>query len=146
MKKFLIVLLLGFLSCNVAMAKDNYGFIDLPYILSKYSVAANVNSVVKQREAEIQKMLKDANTKIAATNDATAKKNLEANAKKQIQTKIDSLAAYKKQQNPKIESAINNAIAKVAKTNNYALILSGNSVVYGATNVSDLVIKELNQR
>ena len=146
MKKLCILLVLGFLSCNFAMAKDNYGFIDLPYILSKYSVSANVNSAVKQRENEIQKLLNDANAKIAATKDATAKKNIEASAKKQIQAKIDALAAYKKQQNPKIESAINNAIAKVAKTNNYALILSGNSVVYGATNVSDLVLKELNQR
>ena len=146
MKKLLIILLLGLMSCNLAMAKDNYGFIDLPYILNKYSVSANVNSVVKQREAEIQKLLKDANTRIAAAKDQITKKNIEDSAKKQIQPKLDSLAAYKKQQNTKIETAINNAIAKVAKANNYALILSGNSVVYGAVNVSDLVLKELNQR
>ena len=54
------------------------------------------------------------------------------------------MAKQKKQQNTKLESNINAAIAKVAKANNYALILNGNSVVYGATNVTDLVLKELN--
>ena len=146
MKKLCIVLLLSFITCSFAMAKDNYGFIDLPYILSKYSAAANVNSVVKQRDAEIQRLLGEANKKMAATKDATAKKNIEAAAKKQIQPKLDSLAAYRKQQNAKIETAINDAISKVAKANNYVLILSGNSVVYGATNISDLVLRELNQR
>lgn len=146
MKKLCLLLVLSFMSCSFAMAKDNYGFIDLPYILNKYTVSANVNSVIKQRENEIQKLLKDANTKMASAKDETTKKTIEANAKKQIQPKLDSLATYRKQQNAKIETAINTAISKVAKANNYALILSGNSVVYGATNISDLVVRELNQR
>ena len=146
MKKLILLFTLLLMTCSFACAKDNYGFVDLPYILSKYSVSANVNSVIKQREAEIQKLLNDANTKMAATKDSAAKKNIEASAKKQIQPKLDSLGTYKKQQNAKIEAALNAAITKVGKTGNYALILNGNSVVFGATNVSDLVLKELNQK
>ncbi len=146
MKKLFLLFTLLIMTCGFASAKDNYGFVDIPYILSKYSVSANVNSVIKQREAEIQKLLNDANTKMAATKDTAAKKNIEASAKKQIQPKLDSLGAYKKQQNTKIESALNAAIAKVGKNGNYALILNGNSVVFGATNVSDLVLKELTQK
>ena len=144
MKKLILLLSVFAMTCGFACAKDNYGFVDVPYILSKYSVSANVNSVVKQREAEIQRLLNDANKKMAATNDATAKKNIEATAKKQIQPKLDALTTYQKQQNAKLQSNINAAISKVAKANNYALILNGNSVVYGATNVTDLVVKELN--
>lgn len=146
MKKILILLTLCFMSCGFAMAKDNYGFIDLPYIMSKYSASVNYTNALKQRDAEIQKMVKEANTKIAATKDAAAKKNIEASYVKQIRAKIDAMEAYKKQNGVKIQSAINTAIDKVGKTNNYALILSGSSVVYGATNVSDLVLRELNQR
>lgn len=144
MKKFLSLLVLMLMTCGFAIAKDNYGFIDTNYIMSKYSVAVNVTSNVKQRENEIQRLLNDANKKMTATNDATAKKNIEANAKKQIQPKLDALVNYQKQQNTKLQNNINAAIAKVAKANNYALILNGNSVVYGATNVTDLVLKELN--
>lgn len=146
MKKFSLLIILAFLSSNLSFAKDNYGFIDLPYILNKYSVSVSFNNAVKQKEAEIQKMLNSANSKIVATKDVNSKKIIEANAKKQIQPKLDSLVSYKKQQNAKIEAAINVAISKVAKTYNYDLILSGNSVVYGATNVSDLILKELNKK
>ena len=144
MKKILSLLILMLLSSSLAMAKDNYGFIDVNYIMSKYSVAVNITSNVKQRETEIQKLLNDANKKIAATSDANAKKTIEANAKKQIQPKLDALSSYQKQQNTKLQNNINAAISKVAKANNYALILNGNSVAYGATNVTDLVLKELN--
>ena len=132
------------MSCGFAQAKDNYGFIDANYIMSKYTMAINVNSNVKQREAEIQRLLADANKKMAAAKDNAAKKNIEANAKKQIQPKLDAMQNYKKQQYAKIGTNINAAIAKVAKANNYALILNGDSVAFGAVNVSDLVLKELN--
>ena len=132
------------MSCCFAIAKDNYGYIDVNYIMSKYSVAVNYTSNVKQRENEIQRLLNDANKKMAATADANAKKTIEANAKKQIQPKLDALVSYQKQQNTKVQNNINAAIAKVAKANNYALILNGNSVAYGATNVTDLVLRELN--
>ena len=145
MKKFCLLLVLTFLSCNLAMAKDNYGFINLPYIMSKYSVAVSVQNNIKQRETEIQRLLNDANKRIAATKDEATKKNIEAAAKKQIQPKLDSLTSYKKQQYEKIQLSINNAISKVAKANNYALILNDASVAYGATNVSDLILKELAQ-
>ncbi len=132
------------MSSSLAMAKDNYGFIDANYIMSKYTVAVNVQSNVKQRENEIQRLLAEANKKIAAAKDETTKKTLEANAKKQIQPKLNALQSYRKQQYQKIENNINNAITKVAKANNYALILNGNSVAYGAVNVSDMVVRELN--
>ena len=144
MKKIISLLVLLFMTCGFAMAKDNYGFIDTNLIMSKYSVAINITSNVKQRQNEIQRLLADANKKMAAAKDDVSKKTIEANAKKQIQPKLDALASYQKQQNTKLESNINAAIAKVAKANNYALILNGNSVVYGATNVTDLVLKELN--
>lgn len=144
MKKIISLLVLLFMSCGFALSKDNYGFIDANLIMSKYSVAINITSNVKQRQNEIQRLLADANKKMAAAKDDVSKKTIEANAKKQIQPKLDALASYQKQQNTKLESNINAAIAKVAKANNYALILNGNSVVYGATNVTDLVLKELN--
>ena len=144
MKKITTLVVLLFMSCGFALAKDNYGFIDVNYIMNKYSSAVTYTNSVKQREAEIQRLLNDANKKMAATNDATAKKNIEATAKKQIQPKLDALTTYQKQQNAKLQSNINAAISKVAKANNYALILNGNSVVYGATNVTELVVKELN--
>ena len=144
MKKILCLLVIIIMSCGFAMAKDNYGFIDVNYIMSKYSVAVNFTSNVKQRENEIQRLLNDANKKMKATTDAAAKKNIEAAAKKQIQPKLDALVSYQKQQNTKIQNNINAAITKVANANNYALILNGNSVVYGATNVSELVLRELN--
>ena len=146
MKKLGIIAVLFFMTCGIACAKDNYGFIDLPYIMSKYSVAVSVNKNVKQREAEIQKLLNDANKKLAATKDETVKKSIEDAAKKQIQPKLDSLTAYQKQQNAKIEASLTTAVSKVAKNGNYALILNGNSVAFGAVNVSDLVLRELNQR
>ena len=144
MKKIISLLVLLFMTCGFAMAKDNYGFIDTNLIMSRYSVALNITSNVKQRQNEIQRLLADANKKMAAAKDDVSKKTIEANAKKQIQPKLDALASYQKQQNTKLENNINAAIAKVAKANNYALILNGNSVVYGATNVTDLVLKELN--
>ena len=144
MKKLCLLLIMAFVSCGFACAKDNYGFIDTNYIMTKYTVAANINNNVKQKEAEIQRLLADANKRIAATKDATTKKTLEANAKRQIQPKLDALQSYKRQQYSKIETNINSAISKVAKANNYALILNGNSVAYGAVNVSDLVVRELN--
>ena len=132
------------MSVTFANAKDNYGFIDANYIMSKYTVAVNINNNVKQREVEIQRLLADANKKILATKDETTKKSIEATAKKQIQPKLDALQTYKKQQYSKVETNINSAISKVAKANNYVLILNGNAVAFGATNVSDLVLKELN--
>ena len=145
MRKLFLLVILAFVSCGLANAKDNYGFIDASYIMNKYSVAVNINSSIKQRESEIQRLLADANKKIAATKDENTKKMIEANAKKQIQPKLDALQSYKKQQYSKIEANINKAISKVAKANNYALILNGNSVAFGAVNVSDLVVRELNQ-
>ncbi|MBQ7450656.1 OmpH family outer membrane protein [bacterium] len=144
MKKIITLFVLLFMSCGFAMAKDNYGFIDINTIMAKYTVAANYTNSVKQRQTEIQKLLTDANKKLTATKDETAKKTIEANAKKQIQPKLDALATYQKQQSTKIQNNINAAISKVAKANNYALVLNGNSVAFGAVNITDLVVKELN--
>lgn len=95
MKKLFILLTLCFMSCSFAMAKDNYGFIDLPYIMSKYSASVNYTNALKQKDAEIKKLVKEANTKLAATKDATAKKNIEASYVKQIKAKIDAADAYR---------------------------------------------------
>ena len=146
MKKLCILLAMILLSSNFAFSKDNYGFIDLPYIMSKYPAAVSVNNSVKQKENEIQRLLNDANKRMAAAKDATSKKLIEDTAKKQIQPKLDALGAYQKQQNAKIQTSLNNAVATVARNGNYALILNGNSVAFGAVNVSDLVLKELNKR
>jgi len=143
MKKLLILLGLCFLAGNFAMAKDNYGYIDDYYIMQKYSVAVSTNKVIVQREAEINKLVKNAEAKVKAAKDENSKKLIANTEQKQIQPKLDSLLAYREQQRKKIEANINAAVAKVAKTYNYALILKSPSVSYGAVNVSDLVLKEL---
>ena len=132
------------MSCGFAAAKDNYGFIDINTVMSKYTVAASYTNNVKQKQNEIERLLADANKKIAAAKDDATKKTIEANAKKQIQPKLDAMSNYQKQQGVKVQNNINQAISKVAKTYNYALILNGNAVAFGAVNVTDLVVKELN--
>ena len=103
MKKLFILLALCFMSCSFAMAKDNYGFIDLPYIMSKYSASVSYTNTLRQKDAEIKKLVKEENAKISATKDATAKKNIEAYYVKQIKAKIDAADAYRKQNGVKIQ-------------------------------------------
>ena len=47
------------MSCGFAVAKDNYGFIDINTIMTKYTVAASYTNNVKQKQNEIERLFGD---------------------------------------------------------------------------------------
>ncbi len=143
MKK-LFTLIALFALCSPVFAADKYASVDLDKVLKGYKKTDTINKTFQKREAEIRVFIVDAQKSVvAATTDADRKK-LEEKYSKELKAKMDKLQKDKLAALQGLEKDVKKAIDAEGKKGVYALILTSNTTLYGAVDISDSIIKTLN--
>lgn len=143
MKKLLTLIAL-FALCSPVFAADKYASVDLDKVLKGYKKTDTINKTFQKREAEIRVFIVDAQKSVvAATTDADRKK-LEEKYSKELKAKMDKLQKDKLAALQGLEKDVKKAIDAEGKKGVYALILTSNTTLYGAVDISDSIIKTLN--
>ncbi len=143
MKKFFVLLALLAFSAPV-FAADKYASVDLDKVLKGYKKTDVINKTFQKREADIRVFIVDAQKSVVgATTDAERKK-LEDKYAKELKSKMDKLQKDKIAALQGLEKDVRKAIEIEGKKGVYALILTSNNALYGAVDISDSIIKNLN--
>ena len=143
MKKLLTLIALLSLTAPV-FAADKYASVDLEKVLKGYKKTAVINQTFQKREADIRVFIVDAQKSVvAATTDAERKK-LEEKYAKELKSKMGKLQKDKIAALQGLEKDVKKAIDEEGKKGTYALILTSNNTLYGAVDISDSIIKNLN--
>ena len=143
MKKFFVLLALLAFSAPV-FAADKYASVDLDKVLKGYKKTDVINKTFQKREADIRVFIVDAQKSVVgATTDAERKK-LEDKYAKELKSKMDKLQKDKIAALQGLEKDVRKAIEIEGKKGVYALILTNNNALYGAVDISDSIIKNLN--
>ena len=147
MKKVILSLMcLISLSSISALAVDKYGYVNFKQVMSSYNQAKKVQNTLKSKEDTMQKFIAENQAAISKASSPEEKKRLEEKAGTQIQKMISDIRAYSAKEIKTVEDNLEKAIQSVGKKHNYTLIFSDASVFYGAEDITNLVIDELNKK
>lgn len=150
MKKFKLFItsllcMIVFLSCSaIANAKET-GVIDLNKIIENYTEAQEIAADLKVKESELQKFVVEAQEKIKDAKSPVEKKNLEEKLGEQFNIKRKAFARQQSEKWQEIETKIFEKIEQLSKEKNFELVLNKQAVIIGGNDITDEVIKQLNE-
>lgn len=138
---------LGFTASNFAVSKVPANFavatVDIQRVVAN---SAQVNSL-KQEEAQkkddLMNFVKNARADVAKETDKAKKKTLEDKYNKQLNEMKQKIESDYTKKLHDIDSNITKAVQTKAKAENYDVVLSKNVVLYGGTDITDEVSKEV---
>lgn len=122
------------------------GTVDADKIIGNYSRAQDVEADLKVKEAEIQKFIAEAQKKIKAASTPVEKSNLEKELSEEFRLKQTEYRQMQLQESKKINDDIISAIEKVAKDSSIDLVLAKGAVFIGGSDITDEVLKALNNK
>ena len=102
------------------------------------------NKTFQKREADIRVFIVDAQKSVVAATTEADRKKLEEKYSKELKAKMDKLQKDKIAALQGLEKDVKKAIDAEGKKGVYALILTNNTTLYGAVDISDSIIKTLN--
>lgn len=140
MKKVLLALGLLMTMSVSAQAAEKYATVNVEYVMSKYPAAQQATDALRKQELDIQKFVLDARKDLEKTPDAQ-KQAKEEKYNKDLQAKAMNLRNQEEAKGKEIYAKFDAAVKSVAKAGGYTLVLP--AALYGATDISDSVIKAL---
>mgnify|MGYP002707161252 FL=1 len=143
MKKILSTLGLLTVMALPSVAAEKYGIVNVDYVMSKYPAALQANDSIRRQETEIQKFLLDARKDLEKTPESQRKAK-EEKYNKELQTKAMALRQQEEKKGQELFNKFDAAVKAVARENGFTLIVP--AALYGASDISDLVIKKLNSK
>ena len=143
MKKILSTLGLLTVMALPSAAAEKYGIVNVDYVMSKYPAALQANDAIRRQETEIQKFLLDARKDLEKTPEAQRKAK-EEKYNKELQTKAMALRQQEEKKGQELFNKFDAAVKAVARENGFTLIVP--AALYGASDISDLVVKKLNSK
>lgn len=143
MKKLLTLFAIIALSAPV-FATDKYASVDIDKVLKGYKKTDAINKTFQKREADIRVFIVDAQKNVVAATTEADRKKLEEKYSKELKAKMDKLQKDKIAALQGLEKDVKKAIDAEGKKGVYALILTNNTTLYGAVDISDSIIKTLN--
>lgn len=143
MKKILSTLGLLTVMALPSVAAEKYGIVNVDYVMSKYPAALQANDAIRRQETEIQKFLLDARKDLEKTPEAQRKAK-EEKYNKELQTKAMALRQQEEKKGQELFNKFDAAVKAVARENGFTLIVP--AALYGASDISDLVVKKLNSK
>ncbi|MDO5305988.1 MAG: OmpH family outer membrane protein [bacterium] len=126
-----------------SVAAEKYGVVNVDYVMSKYPAALQANDAIRRQETEVQKFLLDARKDLEKTPESQRKAK-EEKYNKELQTKAMALRQQEEKKGQELFNKFDAAVKAVARENGYTLIVP--AALYGASDISDLVIKKLNAK
>lgn len=140
MKKLLLTLTLLTATAVSVNAAEKYATVNVDYVMSKYPAAIQATESLKKQEAEIQQFVLNARKDLEKTPDAQ-KKAKEEKYNKELQTKAANLRKQEEAKGKEIFDKFEAAVQTTAKAGGYTLVVP--AALYGATDISDSVLKNL---
>ena len=140
MKKLFLTLGLLAVTAIPSIAAEKYATVNVEYVMSKYPAAQQATETLRKEEMNIQKFVMTARQDLDKTLDAQ-KKAKEQKYNKELQQKALNLRKQEETQGREIYSKFDAAVKATAKAGGYTLVLP--AALYGATDISDAVLKNL---
>lgn len=126
------------------LAKTNMAVIDIPRVLQ---ASPEVKALKLEQEKNIQSLMETIEKAKKEIATATDKKKADSLNEKYVKELAQKKAAMEKAYEQKlisIEDSIQKTIDEQGKAEGYDIIFSKNSVLYGGTDITDGIIKKLN--
>ncbi len=150
-RKFSQLVLTAILAASFAMASKaidlKVATINSNKIIQSYPKAQKLMQDLAKSETDLNKKILEKKAALEkAKNENKTQTELQMMAEQmrlEIEPEAKKLEADSNKRSDEIEASIKQAIDAVAKENKYDLILTEEAVLYGGTDVSDLVIKKL---
>lgn len=140
MKKLLLTLGLLAVTAIPSIAAEKYATVNVEYVMSKYPAAKQATEALRKEEMNIQKFVLNARQDLDKTPEAQ-KKAKEEKYNKELQTKAMNLRKQEEAKGREIYTKFDSAVKAVAKEGGYSLVLP--AALYGATDISEAVVKKL---
>jgi len=121
------------------------GVVDLTKVIENYTKAQEVSADLKVKETELQKFIADAQKKINDAKTPLEKKNIEEKLSEEFNIKRNVFAKEQAEKWQQIEEEIIVKINEVSKEKNLELILNKQAVIIGGEEITEEVIKRLNE-
>lgn len=140
MKKIISAMGLMAVMALPSIAAEKYGVVNVDYVMSKYPAALQANDAIRKQETEVQKFLLNARKDLEKTPESQRKAK-EEKYNKELQTKAMALRQQEEKTGQELFNKFDAAVKAVAKEGGYSLVVP--AALYGATDISDLVVKKL---
>lgn len=152
MKKNLKLAVLMLCSAVAGVTFNNFAMSDVPpnYKVATVNVPQIVNSsekinILKSQQKikvkELMAFVDKARKEVDSEKDANKKKSLEDKYDKELANKKAQIDKEYAQKLTDIDKEITKTIEEIAKKNNYDLVLTSNSVVYGGADITQDIVK-----
>jgi len=141
----LAAIIMSVLISNTGAFAEEIGTVDINKIVNNYSKAQEVVADLKVKESELQKFVAEAR-KDLKSNTTSDKKVLEDKYNKELKQKSDAFKQEEIKQLSVIQENIATAIKNVADTKNIKSVFKKESMIMGAQDLTDEVIKTLNTK
>ena len=143
------IVLLAVMSVMLGYSAKSYAVgtavVDLDKIRENYTVSQELSADLKIKESELQKFVADAQKQIQEAKTPLEKKNLEEKLGEQFNIKRNAYAKDQSQKWGVIEDTVVKSIKEVAASKKFDLVLNKQVVIDGGSDITDEVIKKLNQ-
>lgn len=143
MKKLLMSIGLLSVLAMPSMAAEKYATVNVEYVMSKYPAAQQATEWLRKEELSIQKFVLDARKDIEKTPEAQRAAK-EEKYNKELQTKAMNMRQQQESKGKDIFNKFDSAVKAVAKSGGYTLVVP--AALYGATDISDAVLKQLGNK
>ncbi|MDD3012261.1 MAG: OmpH family outer membrane protein [Candidatus Gastranaerophilales bacterium] len=142
----ILTVMISLFNFNASALADQLGVVDINKILQDYSKSQSARADIKIKEAEIQKFIENAKKSVNAAKTKTEKKKLEAKYNTDLKQKVTAINAAQSRKLQEIQTNIFNAVKCVAAQKQISTVLTKESVILGGENLTDEVIKVLNEQ
>ena len=140
MKKLLMSIGLLSVLALPSMAAEKYATVNVEYVMSKYPAAQQATEWLRKEELSIQKFVLDARKDIEKTPEAQRAAK-EEKYNKELQAKAMNMRKQQEAKGKDIFNKFDLAVKNAAKSGGYTLVVP--AALYGATDISDAVVKQL---
>lgn len=151
MKKVLGVLfVIVFLSTNVfAFAASTIGFIDVQKVFNEYKETEKAQAKLAKKEESFKKEFEESQKELQkAEKEGKSREELESlkeKLEKKLEPKRKELLKLNEQLTLDLQKKIVDAVKKVSKKVGLEVVVDKQVIVVGGTDLSDMVLKELNK-
>ena len=142
----LLFFIAGYTMNDVAISLPRYkvAVVDINKVMDKSSELQSLKNSQEKQAKELDTLISKAQNELANEHDPNKFLQLEANYKKQIETKRNAIDEEYNKKIIKITSNIKSLISTEAKKTDYNLVLPAGMVITGGDDITENVIKDMN--
>ena len=120
------------------------GIVDFDKVVDNYSKVKALSDEISDKYSEIQRYTLDKEREYKKLSTPLERKNFEESMARELSKKQEAYLKLKAKKEAEVDSAIKNAIKKVAIENKIDTVVEKSVVFFGGVDITDKVVKTLN--